>query len=213
MPKKLESVVASSAPLLETALHLEDDHRLDPELQLRGTVCGLATAALQLYMSERHNIKLDRRIATPEKAPRGLNSRRLNHVVLFGDDEMVDPSFGQVYAYVGLSQRAAQERPALRQLFPDKKMAVVVKDSTDQFADDVAAHMQAIEPEVARLRSDLPAYPPENALVGSPLAKKQEVMRDIWTPGGFEPYPLSAQSSSFQNRALRLAERMHELER
>ena len=211
MSAKLETAVAASVPLLEKALHMEEDRRYDAELQLRGTVCGLATAALQLYLSERHSIELERRIATPSKAPRGLNSRRLEHVVLFDDDEMIDPTFGQTYAYVGLSRSAAQERPALRRLFPAEKIAVIPKGQTNKFADGVARHMQSIEPEVARLRGGIKAYPPENALVGRSSDEKQEILRDIWTPGHFRSFPLDSQSSSFQNRALRLSERMHQL--
>lgn len=213
MSARLETAVAASVPLLEKALHTEEDRRYDPELQLRGTVCGLATAALQLYVHDRHSIELDRRIATPSKAPRGLNSRRLEHVVLFDDDEMIDPTFGQVYSYIGLSRSAAQERPALRRLFPSEKIAVVSKGRANKFADSVARHMQSIEPEVAQLRGGMKAYPPENALVGRSEAEKEEILRDIWTPGQFKSFPLDGQSSSFQSRALRLAERMHQLER
>jgi hypothetical protein len=211
---KLESVVAASTPLLERALYLEVERRYATELQLRGTVCGLATAALQLYANERHGLVLDRRRVTPPKAPRGMNSRKLEHVGLFDDNTMIDPTYGQFFSYVGLSQTAAQYQPGLVTLFPKDKVAVIPKREARTFARSMAAHMHAVEPEVLRRTpSGYVAYPPENSLRGSSLAKKEEVLEDIWNPNGYRDFPLDSQSTSFQNRALRLAARMHELER
>lgn len=210
---KLESVVAASTPLLERALYLEEERRYNAELQLRGTVCGLATAALQLYTNERHGLALERRRAAPPKAPRGMNSRRLEHVGLFDDDTMIDPTYSQFFSYVGLSQAAAGHHSGLATLFPKDKVAVIPRRQAQAFARSMAAHMHAVEPEVLRRTSSgYVAYPPENSLTGSSLAKKEEVLEDIWRPNGYKDFPLDGQSISFQNRALRLAARMHELE-
>lgn len=211
---ELRKILTESAPLLERALHDKEMPKYPADLQLRSTVCGLATGALQLYFQERYGVMLDRRVASPAKAPRGLNSRRLQHVSLFDDDDMIDPSFGQFYTYVGLNPDAVLKRRALLRLYPAEKIAVTPVRRAERFADSVAVHMHAIEPEVLRLRDERSLrLPPEDALVGTTKAEKQEVLRDIWSPNGYELFPLEEQSSSFQKRALRLAERMHELER
>jgi hypothetical protein len=211
---EIRRLVTEAAPLLEGVLRHEEAPRYDIDLQLRGTVCGLATAALQLYMQERHGVVLERRQTTPDSAPRGLNSRRLSHVALFDDDSLIDPSYGQFYTYVGLSQAAAQEQRELRRLYPADKIAIVPQQRAAAFADKTARHMQAVEPQAMRLRRpDSPAYPPDKSLVGTSLEDKRRVLRDIWNPNAYKPFPVEAQSSSFQRRALRLAEHMHRLER
>lgn len=214
MSFELRQVVSDAAPLMEEALRLEEFPDHEGGLQLRGSVCGLATGALQLYVKQKHDVALDRRLAVPEKAPRGLNSRLLRHVTLFDGDDMIDPSYSQFFSYVGLSPAAARARPGLATLYPAGKIAIIPASTSDKFAEGMAAHMQAIEQEVAYRRGpDLPAYPPENSLIGTTVVEKTEVLRDIWNPNGYDmPFPLEGQSDSFRRRALRLAMRMHELD-
>lgn len=214
MSFELRQITSDAAPLLEEALRLEEFPDYEPGLQLRGSVCGLATGALQIYVKRRHDLMLDRRLAVPEKAPRGLNYRLLRHVALFDGGDMIDPSYSQFFSYVGLSPSAVKKQPSLSTLYPSEKIAVIPAGAHEGFADGMAAHMHAIEAEVASRRGeDLVAYPPENSLLGSALEEKKVTLRDIWDPTGYDmPFPLADQSDSFQSRALRLAERMHELE-
>ncbi len=210
MPVTLERLAQKSTPLLEGAFLSEEESRFDRGLQLRGSVCGLSTAALQLYWQERYGIALERRIATPAKAPRGLNSRRLNHVALFDESAMVDPSFGQFFAYVGLSREAVRANSGLDTLYPSDKIAVVPLLGLVPFADAMAAHMHAIEPEVARRRGpDMPAYAPDKSLVGVSLDEKQAVLRDILYLVYFSLFLFVFDSVSFLRRALCLADRMN----
>lgn len=211
MNKLLKKAIVDSVPLLERALQ-PNESRYDTDLQLRGSVCGLATGALALYIRDLHGIELDRRIATPRKAPRGLNSRLLRHVVLADGDTMFDPTYSQFFTYVGLSQPATLVVPELRALFPEEKVAAISAEGTEAFADAMAARMHEIEPEVAQRRPlGLIALAPENSLVGTALEVKQDVLRDIWDLNGYEPYSLEQQDAWFQARVLRLAQKMHEL--
>lgn len=210
---ELRKILSDGTPLLEKALRETEAPQYTADLQLRASVCGLATAALQLY-ARNHGVVLDRRIASPDKAPRGLNSRKLQHVVLFDRGDMIDPSYGQFFAYVGLSREVAHHQPRLARLYPDDKVAVIDRGASRSFADDMAVRMHAIEPEVSKHRKpSIPAYPPENSLVGTTLDEKKEVLREIWNPKEYDAFPLSDQSSSFHRRALDLVMRMHELER
>ena len=210
---ELHTILSEATPLLETALREVEAPQYDTDLQLRGSVCGLATAALQLYVRNNHNLTLDRRIASPSRAPRGLSSRRLEHVVLFDGSKMIDPSYGQFFAYVGLSREAVHDRPKLARLYPDDKVVVINRGSSHSFADAMATHMHTIEPEVAKQRNPhLRAYPPENSLVDTTLDEKRAVLRDIWDPTSYRPFPLEGQSDSFYRRALSLATKMYALE-
>ncbi len=211
---KVHEVIATATPLLEQALHDTEDSRFNTELQLRGSVCGLATGALQLYAREHHGVLLDRRLAVPEKAPRGINARLLRHVGLFSEDEMVDPSYGQFLEYVGLSRTAAQNNPQLERLYPVAKIATIDLAHTDEFADFIAEHAHKIEPAVAELNNGQRALPPVNSLVGTSLDEKRDVYRDIWNIDNYDmPFPVAEQSESFQRRVAKIANRMMELEK
>lgn len=210
---ELHKIISESTPLLEEALREHEAPQYATELQLRGSVCGLATAALQLYVRGRHNMLLDRRIATPSSAPRGLSFRKLEHVTLFDRDTMIDPSYGQFFAYVGLSREAVHAQPSMSQLYPDDKVAIIHRGTANTFAEDMATHMHRIEPEVARQRSLRSSHPPENSLVGTPIDEKKAVLRDVWDPTGYKAFPLDDQRDSFQRRVLQLVSRMHALER
>jgi hypothetical protein len=213
---ELGGIIASSTALLERAYQLEEDDRhFAVELQLRGSVCGIATGALQAYVRERHGLLLDRRLAVPEKAPRGINSRLLRHVGLFTEEEMIDPSYSQFFEYVGLDRTAARNDSRFTQLYPVAKVAVIEVARSDAFADLIAEHAHAIEPKVAQLReAGQRALPPVNSLVGMRLVEKEEVFRDIWNPNNYDmPFPVAEQPESFQRRVARVADRMMELEK
>jgi hypothetical protein len=211
---KIHEVVATATPLLERALQAEESPDFNTELQLRGSVCGLATGALQVYAREHHGILLDRRMSVPKKAPRGINSRLLRHIGLFSEDEMIDPSYSQFFEYVGLNRLAVRANPELAQHYPVTKIATIELARTDAFADLIAEHAHSVESAIAQLGgASQPALPPLNSLVGATLEEKQEVFRDIWTPDGYDmPFPVDGQSESFQRRVAKIANRMMELE-
>jgi hypothetical protein len=213
---ELDSVVAASVPLLEQALHDIEDDRFSPELQLRGSVCALATGALQQYVLGRHGTELERRLAVLDKAPRGMNGRILRHVGLFNGQKMIDPSYSQFFDYVGLDRLAARNDPRLASLYPETKVAVIDTGHSDDFADSIALKAQEIEETLAGMddvaRSTLP---PLHSLTGKSLAEKKEMYRYIWNPGNYDlPFPIEGgeQSPSLTRRIGRVARRMTELE-
>jgi len=211
---ELGGIIASSTALLEQALHSEEDDRFSPELQLRGSVCGLATGALGTYVRHMHGLELDRRMAIPEKAPRGINSRLLRHAALFIDDEMIDPSYSQFFEYVGLNRTEVMENPRLARFYPVTKVAIIDTARSADFADLIAEHAHTIESKVSRMREashvDLP---PLNSLAGTDLREKEQVYRDIWNPANYDiPFPVSDQPPAFQRRVAKITRRMMQLE-
>lgn len=214
---ELGSIVSSSVPLLERALYDEEEKRISPELQLRGTVCAVATGALQQFVRGRHGIELERRMAVLDKAPRGLNSRLLRHVGLFDGDTMIDPTYSQFFSYVGVDRFTASADPQLAALFPDTKIAVIPAEDSDAFADSFARQAQDMEEAMAEMDDLVPqtTYAPLHALTGKSLDEKREVYRHIWRPSNYEvTYPIigGEQSPSLTRRIARIADRMIELE-
>jgi hypothetical protein len=211
---ELGGIIASSTTLLERALHSEEDNRFSPELQLRGSVCDLATGALEAYVRRVYGLELDRRMAIPDKAPRGVNSRLLRHAVLFTDSEMIDPSYSQFFEYVGLNRTEVMNNPRLARFYPVAKVAIIDTARSDEFAALIAEHAHTIEPKVIRLRGDSQlALPPLDSLVGTDLDEKERVFHDIWNPANYDvPLPVADQSPSFQRRVAKITRKMMQLE-
>ncbi len=110
---------------------------LGPELQLRYSLCGLATAALQRYLVERHEVQTTRIIIDlPETIP-SLQSR---HVFLRHEANIsIDPTYSQFFEYAGFSAIDASNEPSLIPLYPETKIAVVQDIEADRFIADFAA--------------------------------------------------------------------------
>lgn len=104
---------------------------LGPDLQLRFSCCGLATAALQRYLRERHDVETTRIIIDlPDLSP----SMQSRHVFLRHNASItIDPSYGQFFEYAGFSAIDAVERPELANLYPEDKIAVVADEESGDF--------------------------------------------------------------------------------
>lgn len=192
--KRLREIVNKATIPLESRLATADAaHRLEPDLQLRSSQCGLATAVLQLYLREIDGIETKRLLAEPQRAPRGINSRRLGHVVLSCENTTIDPTYSQFLIYVGLAVASVSEHESLRQLYPKTKIACIDQSNTDQFADDFAEYAHKIEPVVKNIRGSETRYTPEDALTETSLNEKKTVFRDIWSPKNYRLHPLDNQ--------------------
>jgi hypothetical protein len=211
--------IAAAAPLLEKALLVGDwaTNRFEASLQLRNSLCGVATGALQRYVKERHDITLERRIGTPPKAPREINSRRMSHVVLLAESEeeniVIDPTHGQFLRYVGLTPARATSHDALADLYLDPKIVMVGAGETREFADVVATHAHRIEPQVQQaVYADADAFGSIDMLVGATLEQKKSVYRDVWNPAHYKTvFPVEEQSTSMQRNVAKVTAEMMRL--
>jgi len=165
----------------------------DPDLRLRGSVCGLATGALQLYIREMYGASMDRLVTYSEIAPRGYNFRRASHVVLADDGEFFDPTYSQFFKYVGLTPEYAQSSEQISRLYPNDPLAIFQSNNAGQFADAIALRAHEIE-------SLLPAAseggdPAVGALRSATVEEKQIVYRDLWNPQNYDTLPINDQPS------------------
>jgi hypothetical protein len=201
----LKTIVKDVTPALEKVLATDSLTSKIPEsLQLRYTQCGLGTAALQRVLLDEYDIPTDRQITRLEEAPRGLNFRIGNHVILRAGDQMIDPTYGQFMNYVGLTHRSAVEHD-IAHLYPPRKIMVYGVDNARAFANTFAEHAYNID------RSGLIPRPkvelePDGALRGASLEEMQRVYQSIWNPDNYEPFPVTDQDKWFQGAAEQAAE-------
>lgn len=104
---------------------------LGTDLQLRYSVCGLATAGLQRYLAEYHDVRTRRiLIDLPEESPNG----QTRHVFLrHGDDITIDPTYSQFFDYAGFTANAVSFDHSLAVHYPETKIAVIEDKSVDRF--------------------------------------------------------------------------------
>lgn len=178
------------------------------DLQLRYTLCGIATAALQQYLLRRHAIPTDRLIATPPKAPREVNSRRMSHVILRHEGYIIDPTYSQFLTYVGVDAPEVLGNEELRKYFPTAKIAVMEAENSESFTDALAEHAYKIIPDVKLLTADRrSSVAPYNALVSATLPQIKIVFADIWNIDNYSAYPVDDQDGMLE-AATRIADKM-----
>lgn len=203
----LKAAALEATPKLENALSTEElTSMLSKEVQLRFTQCGLATAALQAYLLETHDIPTKRSIIKLPDAPRGLNFRTLSHVVLETDDHVIDPTYGQFMNFVGLTPKSADQHNVAH-LYPKPKILVFPKSKADIVAETFARHAHKLD-EAGVIPEDIGAYAPVDALRGANFDEKLRVYSSVWTPQNYNDFPLSDQPEGFQEAARRVVSKM-----
>lgn len=206
---ELDNIIAHVTQPLEKALMQEGIRAgLGEDLQLRYSYCGVATAALQCFLLERHHIDTERMVTQPEIAPRLINQRRMAHVVLQYEGVTIDPTYSQFMSYVGLSPTVVLQNETLRGLYPPRKIATFNTQKSDEFADTFADIAHTVD-EVMGAQLGAQLYGLNENLIGTTLDTKRDVYRAIWDSGGYSPLPLREQSS-LQGWVGRIAARMND---
>lgn len=200
----VKGITQEVTPALERVLATDSLTSAIPEsLQLSYSQCGLATAALQSILLEKYDIKTDRVINKLTEAPRGLNFRIGSHVVLHGDEYVIDPTYRQFMDYVGLTHKTAVDYD-IEGLYPPHKIMVYSDQNATAFADKFAAHAHKLDEDHA-IPQPVVEYAPTGALRGSDFATKQAVYRSIWTRDNYQPFPIEEQNEHMQHAAGRVA--------
>lgn len=200
---QLERVIEPTVAPLERALVRQNLHSTVESLQLRDTVCGFATGALQKYLDEVHGIQTDRILTTPDEAPRGMSSRKLTHVALRHNDYIIDPTYGQFMQFVGLDPRTASEH-GYEELYPEPKVAIYDIDEWRSFADSMADHAYHLDQFAGIKKPDI-ELPPFGALRGASLDDMKHAYRAVWNPAGYEEFAVTSQPQHFQDAVSSLA--------
>lgn len=151
----------------------------DPSIHARLTNCGRATALIQHNLREHHTIATQRIFGEPPLAPRlRYNSRRFGHVLLRTNDTLIDPTYGQLFSYVGLTPSQSHETFAY-----SGPLSLTIDLSQpgaalEPLVDDLHAASQL---EIAQLDE----YGP---LRGKGRQAIKAVIYDIYNPGHYIPY-------------------------
>lgn len=147
---------------------------LGTDLQLRFSLCGLATAALQTYLRDCHDVRTTRIIIDlPETSP-SLQSR---HVFLrHNAATTIDPTYSQFFEYAGFSAIDVSLEPAYALHYPETKIAVIQDPEVDGFIASFAAQ----------------AWRAARAAHGEPersVAEIEQLSRAIWKPEKARRFP------------------------
>lgn len=190
---ELRQIVADATPVLERAVARHIVYGNHPEeLQLRGSVCGLASSLLGRYLAQKHDIRTDRHIAALDWYPTG-DHVQMRHVVLTDQETgaIIDPSFSQFFGLVGLTQSTAKEVPELRSLYPTNKIAVIEPGSERLFGYKYSEYAARIAPQVkAHLGSRaIVPIPPAGLLLDASHDQIHGIYDAIWERGLYQSYP------------------------
>ena len=170
---ELREICDEATPLLEHALRSHTStSRIDRDLQLYMPHCRLATAALQLFLHEKHGIG-PRRLLQTADLPRGQEM----HVVLRDQEGVwIDPTHGQFLSHIGLTHRAAIAQ-GKTDLYPTPKIAVFAE--SDTFADAFARHV--FEADAIGVELDKNDYYAGGEFKGEPIEKMRDFYRRLWS--------------------------------
>lgn len=203
----LRHLADEATPLLEAGLkEFSGGPDIPLELQLRTTKCGIATAALQQWLREVHDLETDRFIAKADLEVQDITqSRRVSHVVLRTPEGLhIDPTYSQFHAHVGLTHRVAVAQDKA-DLYPSQKIATF--SDSDMFASEYANHVYKtditgkLEPGEIEIGTD-----------GAFRGVDEEVMNDfytrLWSPDSSELFHVEDQKPHFQEMARKIADSM-----
>lgn len=119
---------------------------LDADLQLTYSNCGFATAVLRRCL-ERENIVTTRHRMDRNFTVNGQHQSE-SHVILTSGDDVIDPTYTQFFERIGLSSQLAQQFVDMRELLPDRKIAVFQVDEAEIFAKTFAARALSVRSRV-----------------------------------------------------------------
>lgn len=203
---KLRTLADDATPLLEAGLkEYALNSNVPQELQLRMSNCGMATAALQLWLREAYDIDTERVLARTDLIVDDITkSRRVSHVVLRTEGgKYVDPTYSQFYAHVGLTHRVAASQELI-ELYPHQKIAVFSDPAT--FAQEYATSVHELDV------IGVPAGEFEIGTDGAFRGASEDEMGDfysrLWSPDSSEAFPLEEQKPHFQSAARKIADMM-----
>lgn len=203
---KLRTLADDATPLLEAGLkEYALNSNVQQNLQLRMSNCGMATAALQIWLREAYYVDTERLIAKADLVVDDITkSRRVSHVVLRTENgECIDPTYSQFHAHVGLTHRIAASQE-LANLYPSQKIAVFSDSAV--FGQEYATSVHDLD------AIGVPEGESEIGTDGAFRGASEEEMSDfytrLWSPASSEAFPLEEQRLHFQSTARKIADMM-----
>lgn len=189
-PERLEQVVQA-----ETALFCQVEQQFqqengannrgfrDESFHVRTLKCNVATSFLQQRLREQHAIDTHRLYGEPPRAPHLESGYRIfGHLILQYDTLLIDPTYGQLFSFVGLSPRHPETTP---DHFPKPLALMVDTKHPDVVLGPLIAALHAAEalPQAQQSR-----YAPLRGLGQQAIGA---VVHDIYTVGRYAPQEAS----------------------
>lgn len=207
---RLRQIANEVTPHLESGLDItaaEGFRKPAPEMQLRASHCGIATAALQGYLREAHDIDTERLIATADLQVPGVGGGRERHVMLRTPDGVyIDPTHGQFLSHIGLTWQVAETHHKT-ELFPDPK--IMVTSDLGKFATAYAVRVHMLDEANAVADNERGIeLRTTGKLRNTALALKQGFYNRLWSPDSMEPFPIEEQPEHMRKHARRIIDHM-----
>lgn len=162
--------------------------RNDARLHARLTNCGVASALVQHNLQRHHDIVTTRHFGEAPLAPRTRYGRRFDHVLLQANDTFIDPTYGQLFSYIGIDAST----PADKEFTYPAALSLTV---------DLNNPEATLEPLVDSLheaaQSELAAQDTYAPLRGQGRQALQAVVYDIYSPDHYIPYEVETIHPSF----------------
>lgn len=187
---ELRAITESAVGPLERALAKEClTHFLGPELQLRYSLCLVASTALKKHLKRRYDMTTETVIKDLPIPADVAGGHTFSHVVLRYESNTIDPTYSQFMSYVGLRTYDAFNHPELASLYPPSKIAVIPDNTHEEFASTMAARMYIATPWLTNLERDTPKlHLPDGLFMGAPFATIDDFTQAVWRPDDWMPY-------------------------
>lgn len=148
----------------------------DASLHARVSNCGAATAFVQQRLQENHDISTERLYGVSSLAPRSQHGNRsFGHVILRHENTLIDPTYGQLFAFAGIHPR----QPEVTASDYPRELALMVDVAQ---SDDALAPLARAIDEASRHEYAQDNYSP---LRGVGAVAIQAVLRDVYAPSNY----------------------------
>lgn len=160
----------------------------NPETHARLTNCGKATALVQHNLHKHHDTATQRLFGEPPLAPRIRHTnRKFGHVLLRTDEALIDPTYGQLFSYVGLHAPVSYDDFS----YPNPLSLTIDLSNPAETLDPL---IDSLDEASRRESAQLDNYGP---LRGQGRQAIRAVIYDIYNPDNYVPYEVETIHPSF----------------
>lgn len=154
----------------------------DATLYSRDSNCGVATAFLQQRLRQDHDLETERLHGQPPESPRlQFNNRRFGHVILRQNRFLIDPTYGQLFSFAGVTAGEVNKQPESFR-YPDKLALIVDTEEPEQALDPL---VHALHAAAESEQSQQSPYAPFRGVGQGAIAA---TLRDLYNPDNYSHY-------------------------
>lgn len=126
---------------------------------LRNSICGFATIILHDVIRDTYGVSTKREIVTSDQLFAHTRRGHMSEHVMLRSPEntIIDPTYSQFMNVIGLDLKLVERVPALAALYPERKIAIIPSDSTDEFCHNLSQMAYSARDEVNSARQEV--YP------------------------------------------------------